>query len=246
MSDKPSTLGDRICSDGPDPLITVTPRDEPQSLPPPLPESKKEPMSTPFPQIVSARRNGSEPFRLRGRPAEFKVLDYWQWSMSDLVSNASRGRLAEFIVARALDAPTDGVRDEWAAFDLTTKEGIKVEVKSSAYLQSWTQRKPSLITFSVRRARAWDPRTNLLADQPSRPADVYVFALLAHQDKSSLDPLDLDQWQFYVVTTRAINERKRSQHSITLKSLCRMNAGPVSFGDLRAAVLALIPNKQSA
>jgi hypothetical protein len=241
MSDEPSAIGERLISNGPDPLIVVTLSNEK-----PTPVLKKESMGSPFPPVVSARRDGSEPFCLGGRPAGFKVLEYWQWSMSDLVSNASRGRLAEFIVARALDAPTDGVRDEWSAFDLTTEEGIKVEVKSSAYLQSWTQRKPSLISFSVRRARAWDPRTNLLADQPSRLADVYVFALLAHLDKSSLNPLYLDQWQFYVMSTRAINERKRSQHSITLNSLRRMNTGPVSFGNLRAAVIAAFPDKQSA
>ncbi len=193
-------------------------------------------MSVPLPAIVPTRRHGSEPFRLGDSPVTFTVLDFWRWSMSDLVSNASRGRLAEFIVARALDVPTDGVRDEWAAYDLTTPDGIRIEVKSAAYLQSWAQQKPSPISFSVARARAWDPQTGQLAAQPSREAQVYVLALLAHRDKSTLDPLDLDQWEFYVVTTRAINERARSQHSITLNSLRRMDAGPVSFRDLSAAV----------
>ena len=32
----------------------------------------------------------------------YKVIDFWKWSVSDLVSNATRGRLAEFIVAKAL------------------------------------------------------------------------------------------------------------------------------------------------
>lgn len=35
-----------------------------------------------------------------------------------LVSNATRGRLAEFIVAAGLKIDTSGVRDEWAASDL--------------------------------------------------------------------------------------------------------------------------------
>lgn len=145
--------------------------------------------------------------------------------------------IAEFIVAQALGIPTSGVRDEWAAYDLETPQGIKVEVKSSAYLQSWAQRQPSNVIFSVRKARAWDPDSNRQAPVSTREADVYVFALLAHLDKATIDPLDLDQWEFYVLPTAVLNERTRSQHSITLKSLQRINAGPVQFAVLREAVL---------
>jgi len=190
-----------------------------------------------IPRLLPKKLGGSERFWIEGRTTDWRVQEFWQWSTSDLVSNATRGRLAEFIVAKAMGISTDTVRDEWAAYDLTTPEGIKIEVKSAAYLQSWAQNKPSSITFRVRPARAWDPETNRQAPEPCRTADVYVFALLAHQDKISVDPLNLDQWEFYVLSTRAINERKRSQHSITLNSLRRLHSGPVSFGKLRTAVL---------
>jgi len=188
-------------------------------------------------RLPPKKRTGSEPFSIRGRATDFTVFDFWQWSTSDLVSNATRGCLAEFIVAKALKIPTNSVRDEWAAYDLETPEGIKVEVKSAAYMQSWAQNKPSSISFSVRRARAWDPETNRLSTECSRLADVYVFALLAHLDKPSIDPLNLDQWAFYVLSTRAINERTRSQHSITIGSLQRLNAGPFSYDELEKAVV---------
>ena len=45
---------------------------------------------------------------------------------------------------------TDRVRIEWGSYDLLTPSGIKVEVKNSAYIQSW----------------------------------------------ATINPLDLDQWQF--------------------------------------------------
>jgi hypothetical protein len=81
-------------------------------------------------------KTGSEPLHADGEALPFMLLNFWQWSCSDLVSNATRGRLAEFIVARALAVPA-GVRDEWSPWDLTTPEGITVEVKSAAYIQSW-------------------------------------------------------------------------------------------------------------
>src|SRR5438034_2651817 len=143
-------------------------------------------------RIKSRPLDGSERFRSCAGVLSFDVLQFWRWSSSDLVSNATRGRLAEFIVAKALDIDTSGVRDEWAPYDLVTPEGVRVEVKSCAYLQSWTQRAPSTVLFSVRAARAWDPDSNCQAPAATRESDVYVFALLAHLEKSTLDPLVLD------------------------------------------------------
>ena len=188
-------------------------------------------------RIAPKRLQGSEALLSTGRALGANILQFWQWSTSDLVSNATRGRFAEFIVAHALGIDTSGVRDEWAAYDLDTPEGIKVEVKSSAYLQSWAQRRQSSVLFSVRKARAWDPDSNLQASVPGRMADVYVFALLAHLEKATLDPLNLDQWEFYVLATKVLNERSRSQHSITVPSLKNLGAGPLTFKELREAVI---------
>lgn len=61
-----------------------------------------------------------------------RLLNFWQWSSSYLLSNALRGVLAGYLVASALDV-ADGVRVEWDADDLIARSGIKVEVKSSAF-----------------------------------------------------------------------------------------------------------------
>jgi len=164
------------------------------------------------------------------------MLGFWQWSASDLVSNATRGVLAEFIVASALGIPLDGVRDEWGAFDLTTPDGVSVEVKSAAYIQSWHQSGYSKITFGVRPTRGWDANTNVQEKEARRQAQVYVFALLAHKDQATLDPLDIAQWEFYVVPTLFLDQRERSQHSITLPSLQKLVGPPVSYTGLAEAV----------
>jgi len=187
-------------------------------------------------RLRAPRLTGEERFRLAGKALDFGLLGFWQWSASDLVSNATRGRLAEYIVARALGLPAYGVRDEWAAYDLITAEGIRLEVKSASYLQSWYQKKPSTILFSVRASRAWNPETNELSREARRQANLYVLALLAHTDKATLNPLDLDQWSFFVVPTEVLDARTRSQHSITLPSLGTLGYRAVSFGELGEAV----------
>lgn len=185
-----------------------------------------------------SRKSGQERFIDGSKELDFDLLSFWQWSASDLLSNATRGIVAEYLVARALDADPEGVRDEWAAYDLRTKDGVKIEVKSAAYLQSWHQDegKLSRVSFVVPKTRAWDPLTNSLDEQPARQADVYVFALLAHQDKRTIQPLDVSQWIFYVLPTSLLDRRARSQHSITMPSLCKLCERAVGYHDLKVAV----------
>ncbi len=185
--------------------------------------------------IDTKRLTGHETVHERGRSLGFSVLEFWQWSASDLVSNATRGILAEYLVAHALGVE-GGVRDEWAAYDVTAKDGTQIEVKSAAYIQSWHQHRPSQIVFRIRKTRAWDRESNRQSDEVRRQADVYVFAILAHREQATLDPLDVSQWRFFVVPTFHLDSRKRSQYSITLPSLEALAGEPVGFDALAKTV----------
>ena len=57
-----------------------------------------------------------------------------------------------------------------------------------------------------------------------------------------LNPLDLDQWEFYVVPTRKIDEICSENDSITLKSLENMQIKGVPFERIREQVESLIIN----
>lgn len=187
-------------------------------------------------RIRPERRSGHEHFCDGVGELGFDLLSFWQWSSSDVVSNATRGILAEYLVAQALGAAA-GVRDEWAAYDLLLPDETTVEVKSAAYVQSWHQDRLSTITFGCRKTLAWDPETNQMAEVKCRQAEVYVFALLAHKDQATLDPLDVAQWEFYVIPTAWLDRRTRSQHSITLSSLRSLHERPpLNFSDLAEAV----------
>ncbi len=176
-----------------------------------------------YPALGVELKSGSEPFRNDGQPLTANLLDFWRWSASDLVSNATRGILAEYIVAQALGQVT-GVRAEWDAYDLVTSAGLKVEVKSSAYLQSWFHEKLSAIGFGIRPTFAWASDTNELETERRRQAGVYVFCVLAHKNKATVDPLDLDQWVFYVVPSAVLDEQCPTQKHISLSGLLRLDA----------------------
>jgi hypothetical protein len=179
--------------------------------------------------------SGDEELTSSTSPKRFTVHDFWAWSSSDLLSNAKRGVFAEFIVAADFDVAGD-VRAEWDAYDLTTKSGIKVEVKSAAYLQSWHQDELSSIGFSVAKSQAWDPSTNDFSVEKQRQADVYVFCLLKHQDMSTVNPLDMSQWEFYVVPTAKLNEQCGNLQRLSLKRLLDLNPEITRHGEILDAV----------
>lgn len=189
-----------------------------------------------FPAISVERKTGQERFHDGATPLPFDLLSFWQWSASDLLSNALRGRLAEFIVAQALGLP-QGVRTEWDPYDLRTPEGLRIEVKSAAYFQSWGQRAPSKICFSIAPTRCWDPQTNQLAAETRRQADVYVFCLLKHEDKATVNPMDLSQWEFFVVPTARLDQERCGQKQIALSRLRDLKVTSCAFAELRDRVL---------
>ena len=189
---------------------------------------------TQFGAIPPILREGTEPLVFEGQAVGASLQDFWAWGYSDLINNTQRGALAEFIVAQAIGV-ANTVRVDWTPWDLTTPSGIKVEVKSAAYIQSWSQAGPSKITFGVARRRGVVGDSGVLDNDPRHHADVYVFAHLAEIDQTVIDPLDLDQWEFYVVPTSVLEQRKRSQHSITLPSLRRL-AKELTWAQLADAV----------
>ena len=188
-------------------------------------------------KIQATIKSGHEQLTCNDKPLGFSLLDFWRWSVSDILSNATRGRFAEFIVATATNIDKSALRDEWSAYDLETPEGVKLEIKSAAYVQSWFQKTLSRISFGTKTAHHWDSLTNILSTERKRHADVYVFCLLHHDNKLTVDPLNMNHWEFYVLATKELNEYTRSQHSISLKSLKRLT-NSVPYDNLSETIKA--------
>jgi hypothetical protein len=174
-----------------------------------------------------------EPSRsIRGLPDK-TVGDFWRWAYSDVMSNANRSTLAEYIVAVALDV--DHLpRIEWDAVDLSYK-GEGIEVKASAYIQSWPQTRPSTIRFDIAPKLPWDSSKNSYGLIKGHSSACFVFCLLTPKQRSQADPLDLNKWQFYVNSTKLIEKYFPSQKSIGLGRLAQIS-NPVDFGSLREEV----------
>lgn len=172
------------------------------------------------------------------------VGEFWRWAMSDLLGNRNRGILAEYLVGKALgEDALSQPRMEWDCYDLVYR-GCRIEVKSSAYIQTWhtDPEKRSKPSYSVPPHECWDARTASNDFARKRHAHIYVFCIFP------LDPVDtrrdvlaLDAWGFFVTTTAHLEQHITPETaSLGIAAVRKICGLPVTYADLKSAVDSLI------
>lgn len=183
----------------------------------------------------ASRLDGSE--RFIGLDAS--VVDFWRWAFSDLRDNTTRGVLAEFLVAKAV-GDDRGLRIGWDNFDAQAPDGTTIEVKCSAFLQSWTQRRHSELVFGRLSAREFDANRNEYSVDPRVRADVFVFAVQTQRDPAAYDMLDLSHWEFWVVAADRI--RERAGKTVGIGWVREHATGPLPYAELGKAIRSAAPS----
>lgn len=179
-------------------------------------------MNKPLPQPTDHVRGTSEVSGLT-------LMDFWRWAFSDLCDDDMKGIYAEWLVHKLLGVPS-ARRVSWANSDVITPGGVRIEVKSTAYWQSWkfvnecgkfeykekySPQPPSKIRFAGLKARdATDAGATGPQDYKS---DLYVFAFQKEQSIERWDALDLSQWEFFLLSAEEL--RRHGAKSISLAML---------------------------
>lgn len=163
------------------------------------------------------------------------ILDFWSWAYSDILENVHRGYYAEFLVGAALgllDVPRVG----WTGYDFLYC-GQRIEVKSSAYLQSWhkADSKPTSPNFNIAEKIQWDPDGGPVSAIPVRACECYVFCLFTARNRSTVDVFDARAWEFYVVPTSDVASEHKARKQLPLAMLQKMTT-PVAWSALREEV----------
>ena len=122
------------------------------------------------------------------------------------------------------------------AYDLLSPDGIRVEVKSSAYIQSWEGEHPSRISFRIAPAKSLDASGNY-SEKSSycRHSDVYVFCIWTAMSREQ-NILDLSLWDFYVISTKTLDRKVPNQKTITFQSLLNLHPEKVDYFGLYEAI----------
>lgn len=165
------------------------------------------------------------------------VRDFWQFALADLRMNNARGYLAEFMVGRALGIE-NLQRVEWDSHDLKFGD-ITIEVKSSAYLQLWDQKKVSELRFSGLQGTRYHPRAPGSGEDPLGRrfnAMVYVFCAHTQTQHETYAQLDISQWEFFVVSRTAV--AATGLKSLGINRARQLAGGATDWADLPDAIRA--------
>ncbi|WP_188455695.1 hypothetical protein [Virgibacillus oceani] len=165
------------------------------------------------------------------------VLDYWKWAYSTVLNNRERGIFSEFLVGSALDV-LNKPRVEWDNADLQY-HNYNLEVKSSAFIQSWEQSKISTPAFDIAPKYAWTGIGNEYEQEKRRFADYYIFCLLHEKNREKINPLSMDQWEFYILPTGVLDQLKKTQKKISLRPLQRL-CSAVAYHEIKPSLDQLI------
>lgn len=187
--------------------------------------------------ITPIRKHGNEPIIGPCGGSVSTLIEFWQWSASNILDNTLRGVFAEFLVARSLGIHHQH-RVEWEPFDLRSNEGVRIEVKSAAYVQSWEQTKFSKISFGIGPTSSLDKKTKLYSETRQRHSDLYIFCLLGSPESWEVNPLNLNHWTFFLLETKLLDAKLPTQKRISLSRLERLGAKKCNYSQLPDAVLS--------
>ncbi len=138
-----------------------------------------------------------------------------------LISNVERGQYVECMVELALSEaqPPWSLTDTWAAWDLVQRDtGARIEVKQSAFLQTWsvpTSNSKARPSFDIRARSGYSDDGSKQGSewQPTgwmRQADIYVMAWHDETDPRVADHRKPGQWQFYIVAEHRLPPEQKS------------------------------------
>lgn len=187
--------------------------------------------------------NGNETFKFIGKELGFNVMDYWRFQFSNLIDNL--GFVAEFLIAQSLHKNEPDNAMGWTLHDIDYR-GKRIEVKATSYYQAF--KKSHIISehrvFSIRKTHIeYQNSKSPLA----RQNDIYIFCLDKGRTKETANPLNLENWDFYIVPTKVINEQFGDQKTLSLKRLIKIEKYGVglTYDKLKETINAIIDNPKN-
>ena len=98
--------------------------------------------------ISIEKKSGEENFKYNNKILPYTLKDFWSFQYSNLISYKIRDDISKFIVAKALKI-TDRKFQYFDGHDLTSKEGIPIDVRSASYITSQEEEDTKEIELNI-------------------------------------------------------------------------------------------------
>lgn len=165
-------------------------------------EGRVRTMDEVWQRVNQGRKNvkltGEEKFCQNGVDMGLSMLDFWRFQYSNLYN--IQEYIAEFLVAKALGKNEADNAESWTLYDISY-QGKRIEVKESSYYHPWNEggKISEQRSFGITEANS-SYEDDALGNKYERQNDIYVFCLNVGRTREASHPLNLDNWEFYIVS----------------------------------------------
>lgn len=183
--------------------------------------------------------NGNEKFIINNNELEFSLLDLWQSKYSNIYN--MQEVIAEFIVEKALGIDKTQNTDYWTLYDILYRD-YRIEIKQTSYYHPWNEKgKISKVRrFGITMANS-NYETPEKENKFERQNDIYVFCLNTGESKVTSNPMNLNNWEFYIVRTKTINEQCGNNKTIGINKVRKISK-QVTYDKIKETIDLIIDN----
>ena len=180
---------------------------------------------------------GNEKFLFQNKELEFSSLDLWKYKYSNIYN--MQEVIAEFLVEKALDMEKAWNTDSWTLFDILYRNK-RIEIKETSYYHPWNEggETSKQRVFGITKANSNYENQNE-ENKYERQNDIYVFCLNTGTTKETANPMEIHNWEFYIVPTSVINEVCGDNKTISLGRV-RKIAQKVEYVNIKRYIDRLI------
>jgi len=163
------------------------------------------------------------------------LADFWTWAFSDLAGDRTLDTLSEFVVGLALE---NLERARSSCAPPITYLGKRIEIRAARWNGSLDEWSLNNIRFDISPEFAREKKGRDMGSW-RRQAECYVFCLFAHIGSNQGGPLNVENWEFYVVERESLDEHLGPKRRVKLLEICRMSM-PLNHERLREAIRSVV------
>lgn len=165
------------------------------------------------------------------------MLDFWESKFSNIYN--MQDVIAEFIVEKALGIDKAQNIDYWTLYDILYKN-FRIEIKETSYYHPWNEngKISKQRMFGITKANS-NYETVEMENKFERQNDIYVFCLNIGDTKESSNPMNLNNWEFYIIPTSVINKECRDNKKISLNRVRKLTK-KVTYDKLKEKIDEII------
>ena len=181
--------------------------------------------------------NNNGKFIFNNNELDFGILDLWKSKYSNIYN--MQDVIAEFLVEKALGIDKAQNTDYWTLYDILYRD-CRIEIKQTGYYHPWNEngKISEMRRFGITKANSkYENKES--SNIYERQNDIYVFCLNVGKTKETSNPLNIDNWEFYIVPTKKINEVCKNYKSIGLNKVKKI-ATKVNYFEIKEYIDNLI------